>query len=85
MSIKDILFLIQVLLMIIFLIIEADLARKKSENRKLAEEIYENIKLFNISSKLDSIKNDLGEVHNLNVEVMDDLDELKDLSKEVFK
>jgi len=85
MSIKDILFLIQVLLMIIFLIIEANLARKKSENRKLAEEIYENIKLFNISNKLDSIKNDLGEVHNLNVEVMDDLDELKDLSKEVFK
>lgn len=74
MSIKDILFLIQVLLMIIFLIIEANLARKKSENRKLAEEIYENIKLFNISNKLDSIKNDLGEVHNLNVEVMDDLD-----------
>ena len=71
--------------MIIFLIIEANLARKKSENRKLAEEIYENIKLFNISNKLDSIKNDLGEVHNLNVEVMDDLDELKDLSKEVFK
>ena len=85
MSIKDILFLIQVLLMIIFLIIEANLARKKSENRKLAEEIYENIKLFNISNKLDSIKNDLGEVHNLNVEVMDDLDELKDLSREVFK
>ena len=85
MSIKDILFLIQVLLMIIFLIIEANLARKKSENRKLAEEIYENIKLFNISNKLDSIKNDLGEVRNLNVEVMDDLDELKDLSKEVFK
>ena len=85
MSIKDILFLIQVLLMIIFLIIEANLARKKSENRKLAEEIYENIKLFNISNKLDSIKNDLGEVHNLNVEVMGDLDELKDLSKEVFK
>lgn len=85
MSIKDILFLIQVLLMIIFLIIEANLARKKSENRKLAEEIYENIKLFNISNKLDNIKNDLGEVHNLNVEVMDDLDELKDLSKEVFK
>lgn len=85
MSIKDILFLIQVLLMIIFLIIEANLARKKSENRKLAEEIYENIKIFNISNKLDSIKNDLGEVHNLNVEVMDDLDELKDLSKEVFK
>lgn len=85
MSIKDILFLIQVLLMIIFLIIETNLARKKSENRKFAEEIYENIKLFNISNKLDSIKNDLGEVHNLNVEVMDDLDELKDLSKEVFK
>ena len=74
MSIKDVLFLIQVLLIIIFLIIEANLARKKSENRKLAEEIYENIKLFNISNKLDSIKNDLGEVHNLNVEVMDDLD-----------